>query len=126
MPAPASQPQFDLFEAQREPSRQRVGRKPHIPTPEQMLLANELKAAGATWPAIARTLGICVNTLARHYFPSNLARPPKGRRRHSATPARRKIVRRALLGGMTPAEVARLIGISVATLRLHYRDEVQP
>ena len=121
----ASQPQFDLFEARPEPSRQRVGRKPHIPTPEQMLLANELKASGATWPTIARILGVCVNTLARHYFPSNLASPPKGRRRHSPTPARRKIVRRAILGGMTPAEVAKLIGISVPTLRLHYQDEVQ-
>ena len=48
MPAPASPPQFDLFEAQPDPSRQRVGRKPHIPTLEQMLLANELKASGAT------------------------------------------------------------------------------
>ena len=126
MPNPASPTQFDLFEARQEPSRQRAGTKPHIPTPEQMLLANELKAAGATWPTIARTLGVCVNTIARHYFPSNLARPPKGRRRHSPTPARRKIVRRAILGGMTPAEVAKLIGISVPTLRLHYRDELQP
>lgn len=99
MPAPAIPPQFDLFEAQPEPSRQRVGRKPHIPSPEQILLANELKASGATWPAIARTLGVCVNTFARHYFPSNLARPPKGRRRHSPTPARRKIVRHAILAG---------------------------
>ena len=126
MPARASPPQFDLFEAQPDPSRQRVGRKPHIPTLEQMLLANELKASGATWPTIARTLGVCVNTLARHYFPSNLARPPKGRRRHTPTPARRKIVRRAILGGIAPAEVAKLIGISVPTLRLHYRDELQP
>ena len=125
MPAPARQPQFDLFETPPEPSRQRVGRKPHVPTPEQMLLANGLKAAGATWPTIARALGVCVNTVARHYFPSNLAEPPKGRRRHSPTPARRKIVRRAILGGMTPAEVAKLIGISVPTLRLHYQDEVQ-
>ena len=45
----ASPPQFDLFEARPEPSRQRVGRKPHIPAPEKMLLANELKASGATW-----------------------------------------------------------------------------
>ena len=126
MPAPASPPQFDLFEAQPEPSCLRAGRKPHVPTPEQMLLANELKASGATWPIIARALGVCVNTVARRYFPSNQARPPKGRRRHSPTAARRKIVRRAILGGMRPAEVAKLIGISVPTLRLHYRDELQP
>lgn len=54
MPAPRHPPQFDLFEARPEPARQRVGRKPHVPTPEQMLIANELKAAGATWPTIAR------------------------------------------------------------------------
>lgn len=126
MAAPNSPPQFDLFESGPEPSRQRVGRKPHVPTPQQMLIANELKAAGATWPTIARALGVCVNTVARHYFPSTVASPPKGRRRHSPTPARRKIVRRAILGGMTSAEVAKLIGISVPTLRLHYRDELQP
>lgn len=46
MAAPDSPPQFDLFEARPEPSRHRVGRKPHVPTPEQMLIAHELKAAG--------------------------------------------------------------------------------
>ena len=126
MPAPVSPPQFDLFEAQPEPCRQRTGRKPHIPTPEQMLLANGLKASGATWPTIARALSVCVNTVARHYFPSTVARPPKGRRRHAPTPATRKIVRRAILGGMPVARVAKLIGVSVPTLRLHYGDELQP
>jgi hypothetical protein len=119
-------PQFDLFEAQPELTRQRVGRKPHVPTPEQMLLANELKASGATWPTIARALGVCVNTVARHYFPSTVASPPKGRRRHTPTPATRKIVRRAILGGMPLARVAKLIGVSVPTLRLHYGNELQP
>lgn len=125
MAAPDSPPQFDLFAAKPEPIRQRVGRKPHVPTPEQMLLANELKAAGATWPTIARALGVCVNTVARHYFPSTVASPPKGRRRHAPTPATRKIVRRAILGGMPVARVAKLIGVSVPTLRLHYGDELQ-
>ena len=125
MGGPDSPPQFDLFETRPEPSRHRVGRKPHVPTPEQMLLANELKAAGATWPTIARALGVCVNTVARHYFPSTVASPPKGRRRHAPTPATRKIVRRAILGGMPVARVAKLIGISVPTLRLHYGDELQ-
>lgn len=126
MPVPASPPQFDLFEAQPEPTRQRVGRKPHVPTAEQMLLANELKAAGETWPTIARALGVCVNTVARHYFPSTVASPPAGRRRHAPTPATRKIVRRAILGGMPVARVAKLIGVSVPTLRLHYGNELQP
>jgi hypothetical protein len=125
MPAPASPPQFELFEARPEPFRQRVGRKPHVPTPEQKLLANQLKAAGATWPTIARALGVCVNTVARHYFPSTGASPPKGRRRHAPTPATRKIVRRAILGGMPVARVAKLIGITVPTLKLHYRDDLQ-
>lgn len=125
MPAPAIPPQFDLFDAQPVPSRQRVGKKPHAPTPEQLLLAKELKASGARWPMIALALGVCVNTVARHYFPSDRAKPPRGRRRHSATPARRRIVRRAILGGMSPAEVAKLIGISMPTLRLHYGLELQ-
>lgn len=126
MVAPHSPPQFDLFEARSEPSRQRVGRKPHVPTPEQLLLANELKASGATWPTIARALGVCVSTIATHYFPSDLARPPMGRRRHAPTLGTRKIVRRAIISGMTQAKVAKLIGISVPTLRLYYRDELQP
>jgi len=125
MPAPASSAQFDLFEARPESSRQRVGRKPQVLTPEQMLIANELKAAGATWPTIARALGVSVNTVARHYFPSTVASPPKGRRRHAPTLTTRKIVRRAILGGMPVARVAKLIGISVPTLRLHYGDELQ-
>lgn len=125
MPAPASPPQFDLFEAEPKPARQRVGRKPHVPAPEQLLLANELKAAGATWPTIARALGVCVNTVARHYFPSTVTSPPKGRRRHVPTPATRKIVRRAILGRMPVSRVAKLIGVSVPTLRLHYGNELQ-
>lgn len=124
MPSPKSPPQFDLFEARPERPSQRG--RPHSPTPEQRLLANELKAAGATWPTIARALGVCVNTVARHYFPSTVASPPKGRRRHAPTPATRKIVRRAILGGMPVARVAKLIGVSVPTLRLHYGNELQP
>ena len=124
MAAPDSPPQFDLFETRPErPSRR--GR-PHIPTPKQRLLANELKASGATRPTIARALSVCVNTVARHYFPSAVACPPKGRRRHAPTPATRKIVRRAILGGMSVARVDKLIGVSVPTLRLHYGNELQP
>jgi DNA invertase Pin-like site-specific DNA recombinase len=126
MPAASSPPQFDLFEAQPETSRQRVGRKPHVPSLDQMLLAKELKAAGATWPEIGRALGVSRCTLARHYFPSAVTNPPKGRRRHAPTPATRKIVQRAILGGMPVARVAKLIGVSVPTLRLHYGDELQP
>lgn len=125
MRAPSLPPQFDLFEAQPEPSRQRAGRRPHVPTPGQLLLANELKASGATWPTIARALGVCVNTVAKHYFPSTVASPPKGRRRHAPTPATRKIVRRAILGGMPVSRVAKLIGVSVPTLRLHYGNELR-
>ena len=122
----ASPPQFDLFEARPEPFRQRGGIPRHIPTPESILLANELKAAGETQEAIAGALGIGISTLATHYFPSHVASPPIGRRRHAPTLATRKIVRRAILGGMTQARVAKLIGISVPTLRLYYRDELQP
>ena len=89
-----------------------------------MLLANELKAAGATWPIIAHALGVCVNTAAKYYFPSNVACPPVGRRRHVSTPATRKIVRRAINSGMTQTKVAKLIGISVPTLRLYYQSEL--
>ncbi len=121
----ASQPQCDLFEARLEPSPP-LGRPRHVPTPENMLIANELKPAGATWPTIARALGVCVNTVARHYFPSTVARPPEGRRRHAPTPATRKIVRPAILGGMPVPRVAKLIGVSVPTLRLHYGNELQP
>ena len=124
MPAPASPPQFDLFEVRPEPARPRRGTKPHIPTAEQLLLAKELKAAGATWPTIAQALGVCVNTVCRHYFPSDRANPPKGRRRHAPTPATRKIVRRAIAVGMSLAKVAKLIGITVPTLHLHYQAEL--
>jgi hypothetical protein len=104
MAAPDSPPQFDLFETLPEPSRHRVGRKPHVSTPEQMLIANELKAAGVTWPTIAGVLGVCMNTVARHYFPRTVASPPKGLRRHAPTPATCKFVRRAILGGNAGGE----------------------
>lgn len=119
-------PQLDLFEVQQEPPRQRGGIPRHVPTPENMLLANELKAAGETQEAIARALGIGTSTLAARYFPSPVACPPMGRRRHAPTLATRKIVRRAIISGMTKGKVAKLIGVSVPTLRLHYRDKLQP
>ena len=125
MRGPASS-QSDLFMVQPEPARQRGGSPRHVPTLESRLLVNEMKAAGATLPIIARAMGICENTVARHYFPSTVARPPKGRRRHAPTPATRKIVRRAISGGMTLARVAKLVGISLPTLRLHYRSELRP
>lgn len=121
----ASQPQFDFFEARPEPSRQRGGIPRHVPTPESMLLVKELKAAGATQETIARALGIGTSTLGTHYFPRSSANQPMGRRRHAPTLATRKIVRRAILSGMTQAKVAKLIGITVPTLRLYYRDELQ-
>ena len=122
----ANPPQFDLFETGPELPSKRMGRPPHIPSPEQKLLANELKARGAKVPVIAQALGVCKNTVMRYYAASNRDRLSRGRPRHSPTPARRRIVRRAILGGMRPADVAKLIGISVPTLRLHYRDELQP
>ena len=124
MTNPVSAPQFDLFEAGLEhpcPSR---GAPRHVPTPENILLANELKASGATWEVIASTLGVSRNTVARRYFPSNLSNPPRGRRRHAPTTGTRKIVRRAILSGMGLGRVAKLIGISVPTLHLHYRADL--
>ncbi len=89
------------------------------------MLANTMKAAGETQEAIARALGIGTSTLATHYYPSRSACPPPGRRRHTPTRATRKAVLRASLSGMRQAEIARLIGISVPTLRLHYADVLE-
>ncbi|WP_310534646.1 hypothetical protein [Novosphingobium sp.] len=125
MPKPLAVRQLPLFEQHIEPARQRGGIPRHVPTLESMLLANEMKAAGATWAEITQALGICSSTLATHYFPSPLANPPMGRRRHSPTSATRIIVRRAIDGGMTQAKVAKLLGVSVPTLRLYYRNELQ-
>jgi hypothetical protein len=126
MTNPAEPPQLNLFEAVAEPSRQRGGIPRHVPTPESRLLVNELKAAGKTQEAIARALGIGTSTLATHYYPSRVACPPMGRRRHAPTAETRAIVRRAIRNGMGRAAVARLIGISLPTLRLYYRVELQP
>lgn len=124
MSDPVSQPQFDLFQAQPAGRRQRGGLPRHVPTPETMLLVNDLKAAGETQVAIARALGIGVSTFEKHYLARNPASQPIGRKRHSPTQETRKVVRRAVLSGMTQAKVAKLIGISVPTLRLHYPNEL--
>ena len=116
--------QFDLFKARSEPPRQRGGIPRHVLTPESILRVNALKAAGNTQESIARALGIGVSTLAIYYFPGHAAKPPMGRRRHAPTLQTRKIVRRAILAGMKQAKVAKLLGISVPTLRLYYRDEL--
>ncbi len=119
------QPQFDLFEpAPPPPPRQRGGIPRHVPTAESKLKVREMQAAGETQEAIARALGIGTSTLAKYYFPSVVSNPPMGRRRHAPTPARRDVVRRAIRIGLTQAQVARLLGITVPTLRLHYRDEM--
>lgn len=117
--------QFDLFQPISPPTRQRGGIPRHEPTPESMLLVNEMKAAGETQEAIARALGIGTSTLGTHYFPSDVPNPPAGRRRHAPTSETRGIVRRAIELGMMQVQVARLIRISVPTLQLYYRDELK-
>lgn len=124
MSSPASPSQFDLFHAPPEPPRKRGGIPRHIPTPESKLLANEMKAAGETQEAIAKALGIATGTFERYYLSRNPASQPIGRRRHTPTLATRKIVQRAIMSGMTQGQVAKLVGISAPTLRLHYRHEL--
>lgn len=126
MPAPSCPTQFDLFEVRPEPSRQRGGLPRHVPTAEQMLLANELKALGKNRETIRLALGVSLGTLAKRYFPSTVGKRSKGRPRHVPDADKRKFVRRAILGGMPAARVAKLIGISPPTLWLYYRAELQP
>lgn len=118
-------PQFELFQLPPPLARQRGGIPRHMPTPETRLRVNQMKAAGHTQAAIAKALGIGVGTLAAHYYPSNEPRPRRGRRCHAPTPATRKIVRRAVEGGLKRPEIAKLIGISLPTLALHYRVELR-
>jgi hypothetical protein len=119
-------PQLHLFDATPEPPCQHGGIPRHVPTAETVLLVSEMKAAGATQEMIARTLGIGTSTLATHYFPSRMANPPMGRRRHKPTKATRDVVRRAIRAGFTLPKVAKLIGVSLPTLRLYYRNELRP
>lgn len=116
--------QRDLFDRDRAPAAQRGGIPRHVPTAESRLLVNELRAAGQTQVAIAEALGISPSTFAIHYLDSSLSSPRRGRRRHAPTSATRKIVRRAMEGGMKQAEAAKLLGISLPTLRLNYPEEL--
>lgn len=118
------QSQFDLFHERPAPPRQRGGIPRHVPTYETRALASRLKAAGETQVAIAKALGIGVTTFERYYLTRNPASQPMGRRRHTPTAATRRAVRRAVTCGMPQAKIARLVGISVPTLRLHYSDEL--
>ena len=125
MPAAVRPPQMDLFDVPPEPPRQRVGRKPHVPTPEQLRLAYEMKASGAARTIIARALGVCVITVDRRYFPSNKRKQPIGRPRHKPSLYSREIVRRAVRWGMTRVQIAKLIGISAPALRRYYSEELR-
>lgn len=125
MTAPFPPCQFELFETLPEQARKRNGKGRHEPTPELVAFASKMSAAGQKRSMIARAMRIGLSTFDRHYSASLPSKFPIGRPRHSPTPATRTAVGRAYIAGMPLVGIAKLIGISVPTLQLHYPDQLQ-
>lgn len=89
----------------------------------------DLLALGFPEHVIAERLGFSIDTL-RHYYPKELKASTRVRagRAFRPTDEHRKVVRAGMAAGMTPAEVAELIGpdgISVELLRKYFGEELR-
>lgn len=80
--------------------------------------ADQSMVASAEWTGVRS---------ARSFPPIARARRPASSapRSHDPSPQARSIVQLAMAAGFTQKQVAGLVGISVPTLRKHYRDELQ-
>ncbi|WP_338245264.1 hypothetical protein [Aurantiacibacter hainanensis] len=134
-------PDRDLF-GERPPAKRRVGRKPHLPSPELQARIRELRQQSnprLSIVQIAQLVGVSKSTLFRHHADqigsiskagirahgaAAVERPPRGRPRHRPTPEQRAQVRRELRAGCSLDEIARHLGISVPTLKRRYGDDL--
>lgn len=84
-----------------------------------------LTEAGLTRLSIAKLMGISLSSLYRNYFPEIGARAGQpGRRAHCPTEISRETVRLLAAGGASQPEIGAAVGISIRTLRKHYRAQL--
>lgn len=120
--------ELDLFGLAIEPAVRRYGRRPHDPTEQQRDQVRRLRASGMSIGAVAAIIGISATALARHYsahLGHHVRAGHSGRPRHAPTDEQRQIVRDFRQAGATLAAIASAVGVSVSTLRVHYREELE-
>lgn len=121
-----NQPECDLFGFPVRSPR-RGGRVAHVPIDEVRGWVRLQRDRGLSVEAIAASLEMGATTAMRHYaaelyetgMPGRVGRP-----RHTPSDASRVRVSRLWRMGLNQSGIARAMGISVPTLRLHYPVEV--
>lgn len=124
----------------------RPGRPAHEPAPEQREQVAKLASEGKAPAAIAVEMDLSEPTIRLHYAyelehfrpqmafgfaADDMGKSPhgpterSGRPPHKASDKRRREVEILIAGGMRSYEIARYLGISEPTLRLHYAAELE-
>ncbi len=95
-------------------------------TDQMSAAVRQLAREGLTRRAIAKQVGLAESTLYANYF-SEIAgrRGEPGRRQHRRTMERAATVARMFQDGLPRSAIADALGISLPTLRLHYRKELE-
>ena len=102
-----------------------VGRRVTRKSADIAEAARRLSEAGLTRRKIAHDLGIGVSTLYKNYFPEIGGRAGRpGRRQHAPSAEQRRLVAMRAAQGAALPTIAAELGLSVPTLRKHYRAEL--
>ena len=87
--------------------------------------ARRLSTTGLTRRKIALELGIGESTLYKNYFPEIDGRAGRpGRRQHAPSAEQRRLVAVRAAQGAALSTIATELGLSIPTLRKHYRAEL--
>ena len=99
--------------------------KPHYKfTDADRALVSKMVAVGATRPQISKALGCSPATLRRHFAPLIDGRNPSGPRQREYTDQDRNYVSEMISYGIIHAEIAKVMGISLPTLRTDFPEEI--
>lgn len=112
---------FDLFGQPIEGFDRAGDGRRHIKTEENSRKVSELASSGLSRVEIAAAIGIAPSTLYAIYFPELGVRAGcPGRRRFQPSDADRRTVAVLRAAGKAQQEIAKALGISEPTLRLHF------
>lgn len=117
---------FDLLGHPIGASRSAAKGRPIIHSDELGRNISHLVEVGLTRAEIAKVVGMSEASLYAEFFAEAGVRQGKpGRRRHEPSSAGRSLVSRRCAAGASRKQIASALGISLPTLRLHYREELK-